>query len=200
VKAERFEWLYCFKAILDQKPFPAFVVSSDRVVRLVNAKAHAPRLPAFIRVEEGRGLHLDNPAALNAFVLLMRGLLCARSGDIGPRILNVEAAEGSELTFALTLLTGPPPGGSDSALFVVSVRRKLCAVEVETRHLMGTFGFTKAEANLCAALANGLSLQEYAERERIKVSTARWHLQNAFERCGARSQSELIGMIVSVFG
>jgi membrane associated rhomboid family serine protease len=39
-----------------------------------------------------------------------------------------------------------------------------------------------------------------AAREGLKITTVRWRLQNIFDRTGARCQTDLVSMLVSLFG
>ncbi len=111
----------------------------------------------------------------------------ARGG--APCILRIEAV----------LVPGLPDDDAAGVWFEVSVRSGDCSLRISPERLACALNLTPAEAALASALAEGLSLQDYAARERLKIATVRWHLQNIFNRTGARSQSGLIRMMVSLF-
>ncbi len=64
------------------------------------------------------------------------------------------------------------------------------------RRIAAHHGLTPAEARLAAALCEGLSLEEAAERLGIKLTTVRTHLKSSFAKTGARRQAELMGKLM----
>lgn len=55
-----------------------------------------------------------------------------------------------------------------------------------------TYGLTPAEDRVFAALFQGLTLREAADRQGVAIETARTHLAHIFAKAGVRRQSELI--------
>ena len=55
------------------------------------------------------------------------------------------------------------------------------------------YGLTLAEARLVEALLTGDTLQEYADRQGIRVNTARVYMKHVLAKTGTRRQAELIG-------
>jgi len=55
---------------------------------------------------------------------------------------------------------------------------------------------TPAEARLAADLADGLTLEESAERSSTQVATARTHLKRIFAKTRTRRQSELVRLLL----
>jgi DNA-binding CsgD family transcriptional regulator len=62
--------------------------------------------------------------------------------------------------------------------------------------LQHRFGFTPAEARLAAALAEGLTLEEFATTKGISVGTARAQLKSAMEKADVHTQAQLVGTIL----
>jgi DNA-binding CsgD family transcriptional regulator len=62
--------------------------------------------------------------------------------------------------------------------------------------LMDLFGLTPAEARLTAALVDGERLEEYADRLRISINTARTQSKQVFAKTGCGGQVELIRAIL----
>lgn len=58
------------------------------------------------------------------------------------------------------------------------------------------YGLTLAEARLVEALFTGDTLQEYADRQGIRVNTARVYMKHVLAKTGTRRQAELIGVLM----
>jgi DNA-binding CsgD family transcriptional regulator len=67
-------------------------------------------------------------------------------------------------------------------------RKRLCAAQSE-------FGLTRAECRLLAALFEGCSVPQAADRLGVARSTARTHLQRVFDKTGARRQGDLLRLV-----
>jgi len=63
--------------------------------------------------------------------------------------------------------------------------------------LKGLFSFTKAESQLASALANGHSLETYADKQGISKNTVRNQLKSCFNKTGVKRQADLVKLIVS---
>lgn len=70
------------------------------------------------------------------------------------------------------------------------------AVGPDGNQLQKQFGLTRAEALLVRELIEGSDIQEVADRLRIKIATARTHLHRVLAKTGARSQTDLIRMML----
>jgi len=57
------------------------------------------------------------------------------------------------------------------------------------------FTLTQAEARLCHALADGLTIRDYCGEWHVAVSTARSQLRSVFAKTATRRQSELLRLI-----
>ena len=62
--------------------------------------------------------------------------------------------------------------------------------------LSAMLGLTHAEARLCALLVGGLRLEQAAAQLGIAHETARTHLKAAFRKTGARSQTDLVRLVL----
>jgi len=63
--------------------------------------------------------------------------------------------------------------------------------DLDIQSLTDHYRLTGAEANLVESLHRGLSLKEHSESRGIKVTTARWTLDNVFSKTYVNSQVEL---------
>ena len=68
--------------------------------------------------------------------------------------------------------------------------------EIPQAQIARLYRLTPAEARLVADLVAGQSLAEYAERAGITLNTARWRLKQVLAKTDARSQADLIRLIL----
>lgn len=61
----------------------------------------------------------------------------------------------------------------------------------------GIYGLSAAQAHLAMLVTQGHDLSVAAEKLGVSVNTVRTHLQRMFDRTGARSQSALVGLLLS---
>lgn len=62
------------------------------------------------------------------------------------------------------------------------------------------YSLTHSEAELVRLLAEGMSLEEAAERRGVSVNTARSHLKHVFAKTGTSRQGELVRLVLSGVG
>jgi DNA-binding CsgD family transcriptional regulator len=99
---------------------------------------------------------------------------------------------GMPLHVSATPRDTPPPHGATIALLLSAPDGKVVLSPSDIREL---FGLTPAEAALAAALAEGLTLQDYAERHGVSVGTLRVQLKSVFSKTGATRQPELVRLL-----
>ena len=198
------DWLSLLRALLDQRPFPAFLLLADLTVGLMNAWAAEMLGKLGISVAVNGTFRLNDAHASRQLASVIKNFVADNSGAESPRLLSYELPDGTSRNLTvrpLKIVPGASPQGDNGGhWFMVSIRPSLSAFDVSASRLAATFSLTPAEANLAAALVKGLSLQEYAEQENLKITTVRWHLQNIFDRTDTRGQAELVSMIASLFG
>jgi DNA-binding CsgD family transcriptional regulator len=64
--------------------------------------------------------------------------------------------------------------------------------------LKALYGLTRAEAGLVIGLLRGGRLEDYADRHRITLNTARSHLNSVFAKTDTHRQSALIRLLSSM--
>lgn len=173
------------------------VVDDAGRVRLANA-------PAERLLREARGLCVQN------------GRLVAHPPEAGRRLDELVFAatrnEGARCAGAMSLASRL--GGQPLALRVqplglgalpVLGRMGLCAIVVtdpsaELRppedELRTLFALTQAEARLAAAVFDGLSLPEAADRFGVSINTVRFQLARVFDKTGVTRQAELVKLMM----
>lgn len=66
------------------------------------------------------------------------------------------------------------------------------------KQLRSLFALTAAEAKIASCLASGLTLKQAAEESSIRITTARWYLDEIFRKTGTNKQGQLVALLKSV--
>lgn len=120
-----------------------------------------------------------------------------REGE--PQATRFEAGtEGASMGVALRNLPVPGAPGSGQQVSTLVVFRDFDSEsDISEANLRRLFDFTKAEARLAQLLAQGLTIDEAAERLAVSRNTLRTHLRSVFVKTGTSRQSELVRTLVS---
>jgi DNA-binding CsgD family transcriptional regulator len=173
---------------------------SDLQVGFMNCAASSALATDGITISSQGTLRLSQASASERLSKTMKAL----TSEVSLHVFAFELPDGTARVLKIETLDISPfaclEEGFGGVWFEVSVRASLRCLKVPADRVAPALQLTSAEANLASALAEGLTLHDYAERENLKITTVRWHLQNVFNRTGMRSQSELVGMMVSLFG
>ena len=177
----------------------------DRTGRLVHANqqlAQMLREGDALRDRGGR-LGCVSPRAERQLVQLVAAA-GARSGSLaGGGLLSVERGPARP---GLHVLVAPISGNraailpelgdtGEPAVFVLVSDPERSPRD--TRHLLrALYSLTSAESQLVAALLEGGSLADYAERAGVTLGTARVRLKRVFEKTGTHRQGELIALVL----
>jgi DNA-binding CsgD family transcriptional regulator len=189
--------------ILDLRPFPALILRPDLTVAFSTRAAQAALARDGVTVSAQGNLRFSEPGAEQRLAKTLKAMAAERCGYEG-RVLPLDLADGTQRFLKIEVFRLPascamePCGGG--LFFLVSFRKSLRSPKLDADRIAVALDLTAAEANLAAALSEGLSLSDYAEREGLKITTVRWHLQNIFNRTGMRSQADLVSMVVSLVG
>lgn len=116
------------------------------------------------------------PVPTRSRVALSDAIAAGSPSAVAERVIAVPFAEG-EKPAVLTL-------------FRTAARAADRAAAIEA-----TFGLTRAEARMAAALAAGLSIVEAAARLKITEQTARYYTKRLYAATGARGQADLVRLI-----
>lgn len=87
--------------------------------------------------------------------------------------------------------------GGDQPVVMVYVRDAVGGIQMSGQVAKELFDFTPAETTLALELANGLSLEETAEKLGITRNTARAHLRAIFAKTGIKRQAELVRVMLN---
>lgn len=136
-------------------------------------------------------------AASNTLSSLIRGAARAGAGldyETSGGVLALPCEDGRQLHAMVCPL---PVGKADwsgrpvpsALMFVADAARNVSLRPADLKRL---YGLTRAEAELMCALANGTTLEAYAEAAGISRVTAKTHLQRIFVKTDCHRQSEVV--------
>ena len=185
---------------LDQLAHGVLVVDADCRVRFSNRAAEAMFAEADGLVRGSQGVASAN---CSESVMLRRMIAEAANGQVssGSRFaLNVTRPGSGGHYSLLVMPLGPLPGWflgqrPGAIIFVRDPERPVLA---PPSHLRQLYGLTAAEAAVAMEIVRGGGLQSAASAMGIAVSTARTHLQRAFQKTGTHRQGELVRMVVDL--
>lgn len=113
-----------------------------------------------------------------------------------PLSLLVEGENG-RYPLLLNFFQLPKPAEPDlyTACYMVMLRDPNYCSSHKWLQFNEQFNLTPAESRLCRTLAEGLTLNDYCEKWKVAVSTARSQLSSVFGKTSTRRQSDLLRLI-----
>ena len=186
--------------VLELLPFGVLLLDATSQLLYANERALAMTASTrLLQLREGAPLYCPREADNGALRRMLHE--AAQTGTTavgGPGgVLNLNGLTGEQLRLRVTPLPSwHCPFGSASAIAVfLSDSSDLITSLAAT--LRNFYGMTVAEARLTEALVNGYSLQEYAERQRISIHTARTQIKSATAKAGAQRQVDLVRIVLT---
>lgn len=201
-------------AALDAMDEAVFIVDRGRRVQYMNRRAHGLLAEGGgIRVDrgvlgacrtgDGRGLDalLASALAVAAGPRIPRAGAPASLGAGGARLVVARDAGRSPLLVSAAPATAMvyaqgQPDFADAALVLVRDPDHVPACRLQ--ELQALFALTPREAELAAALREGLCLQQAAMRLGLTEGTARQYLKQIFAKTGVARQAGLVALLRSV--
>jgi DNA-binding CsgD family transcriptional regulator len=181
---------------LNTSPHALFMVNRNCQLLFANAAAERMlRAPGGLTALNGR-LTPRNADAARRFEQLV-GLAANRDAARKGGSMSVPRGEGP----ALALRTAPLPldegalyrASSPVLVSVTDLEIEVAAPDGELRDL---FGLTGAEVRLAAAVFEGLTLAEAAEKFGLSVNTVRFQLARIFDKTGVSRQAQLVKLMM----
>ena len=178
------------------------VLHLDRRGRIVEANDHARRL-----LRHGAGLS-DRGGELRAWLpadqarlaRLLAGALPASSAPaVGGSLLLRRAPGAAPVVVHVTPVGGPPPdyGARRVAALVLLVAPGRPA-RIDPALVATTLGLTRAESQVAAGLAAGLTVRAIAAATGRQESSIHWHLKRIYRKLGLTRQAELVQLVRAV--
>ena len=185
---------------LDLLPVAALLLDADGHVVRANQKAAAIAERGHPFLAGRRGLTLESDV-ITALRLAADGMRADRSSARGPAhdvVMVRRADEQPPLWLRPVPCSSPEVAGVDGSpewLWVL-VDDSDDVARPSSETLSSVLGLTNAEARVCALLVAGRRLEQIATELGIKHETARTHLKAAFRKTGARSQTDLVRLVL----
>lgn len=188
-------------AALQHSSHALYLVSPDGALAFANAAGE--RLLARERglaVMNGRLTALHAEAARR-----MEALFADAAYRGGPRSGGAMSVPSPTGGLPLALRTSPLPLDEGpifraAAPVLVAVTDLEAQVRAPEEELKLLFGLSTAEARLAAAVFEGLTLPEAAERFQVSVNTTRFQLSRVFDKTGVTRQADLVKLMMRLAG
>jgi DNA-binding CsgD family transcriptional regulator len=123
----------------------------------------------------------------------------AREGSGPANVLSISRPSGKRAYPVMVApLLEPRAGGTDRDAVAVLFIADSDAGDISmTEVLQGLYSLTQAEAELVGLLAQGLSLEEAAQRRGVTMNTVRSQLKQVFTKTDTRRQGQLVRVVLS---
>lgn len=147
----------------------------------------------------GSALHAKNSADDAILQRHLHGAIQTgkrKSGGAGGavRLRGVDGLELQVLVVPLPAWSSPFGERSTAAVFLSDPRKLIGSLVGMLREL---YGMTPAEARLTEAMVNGLTPQEFADRQQISLHTVRSQFKAAAARVGTTRQADLVRIVLT---
>jgi DNA-binding CsgD family transcriptional regulator len=194
-QAARAGWEFYLHA-LNAVSYPA--VAIDRLGFVLGANAAMnPVFDADIRISNRR-LLVAHPQSRSRLAALIQCFVDSAAAEVPPTEPIIIFRRTGRQPVITNLL--PLPQGKQTALHYdaaailsfMSLEPKPCP---DLFLLMSVFGFTRAEARLAAALADGTSIKDIAKQLNISCDTVRHQLKSVFLKTDSHRQSQLTALL-----
>jgi DNA-binding CsgD family transcriptional regulator len=189
-----------FREVIDRIPSGIVLVDDEgRVVAMNTAARLSAESGEGLRIEDDRPV-VDDPDEnrwLQEVLDKARDPAARREVDPENSVTGRRSAHAGQTPVLVTPLLAPASDSSlpDTAALIFLGSPALSDV-TSVRLLRSLYELTRAEAELALLLADGLSLEEAAERRHVTLNTARSQLKRVFAKTGARRQSDLVRIVL----
>jgi DNA-binding CsgD family transcriptional regulator len=193
------------RALLEHFARPMLLVDDARTLHYANGGARALLEDgAMLRAPDGRLAILPRAADRqldDALARLAPQRSDARAGRPSPWVFSplfVDAHGDTVGLYARRLRrrADSPDDGADPILLMLHDPRSGRATSA--RSVSETFGFTPAEARLCAGLVRGETLAAIAAEHGVSLNTVRTQIRSAMRRAGVARQLDLVRMLLTM--
>lgn len=186
-----------FEAAFEQMEQAVFLTDAQGRVQRHNLRAQALLNRGALRLDKAGALACDDAVAMRR---LERAVAVAAEGeDEGDPDEFRTTVPCSSRTEPMTLHVSPlratprrPAPGAAVMIVAVGAEDR---VRADASRLRKAFGLTRSESLLAAEIVKGGGIKAAAKALRIAPTTARTHLGRVFDKTGARSQVELVGLL-----
>ena len=186
--------------VLESSPFGVVLLDERAQVLHANSLAHElAKRSGLLRLgadDSIRASYSQDDARLQRHLHLATHTGSGKAGASGGA-LRLRSVDGKQLDLMIAPLpswASPFGERSAAALFISDPRAQVGSLSLLLHTL---YGMTPAEARLTEALANGLTPQEYAERQQLSVHTVRSQFKSAAAKAGTTRQADLVRIVLT---
>ena len=187
-------------AVLENLPMGVVLLDGRAEVLHANARAHAlTRATGLLRFEADDTLHAVAPRDDQRLQRAMRDVVATGAGlplHAGS-VLRLHGLAGAQLQLLVAPLPLKAEPFSAHTAGVVFITDPALEIPSLMDILQSLYGMTAAESRLAQALAHGLSLAEYAERQGLSVQTVRTQYKSAAAKAGVGRQSDFVRTLLT---
>ncbi len=119
-----------------------------------------------------------------------------KNREAGPLCLLLGDESGGHLLLNCFQLPKPAESGLKTARYMITFRDPNHYPSRQWQLFNQQFNLTPAEARLCRAFADGMTLKDYCEKWTVATSTARSQLHSFFEKTSTHRQCDLLRLII----
>lgn len=177
--------------VVDKLSIGLLMIDGDAMVRW-----QSPRAKIMIEKSTGITLHNQtlrflNMAVNHSFHGILGQLIHQTNGfERHIIVLQEDGLNALEIMFS-------PVAAQGAGQYLLVYLKEMTDTSLDPREIQMTFALTPAEANVAIAIAEGLTLSEYAARKGIAIGTARIQLKSVFAKMAINRQSELVRKLCS---
>jgi len=187
-------------AVLEQLTMGVALLDGQACVLHANTQAHSlARTTGLLRFDAQDGLSASAPSddallqrALRLAVATGRGMVL----DAG-HALRLRGSQGVQLHVMVAPLPRWSSPFGEQAAGAVFISDPTAAAHAPVDALRAFYHLSAAEARLAQALANGLSLKEYADQRGISIHTVRSQFKTAGAKVGTGRQADFVRTILT---
>jgi DNA-binding CsgD family transcriptional regulator len=186
-------------AIVDD--LPGGVLVMDGAGRVVHANRTARAIVARrdgVAIGRNRRIALADAEAARQLDTVVQAVLDGRAPG-GPLRAPCRRGRGAYMLMVVRP-SGPARGGRAASGAVVMIHDHAPVPQAPRPVLRQIFGLTRREAELAAALCSGSGPSAIALATGVSINTVRFHLKSIYAKTGARSQADLVGIVIGTLG
>jgi len=176
--------------VIDAFTTGVFVLDQKLHVRRMNSMASA-------MVATGDGIALAHGTLVlrdgRAASSLRQGMQQIRAVDTPPAPFVIRRPSGASSYVAVVA----PRRNASGLEILLLVRDSAAELRSVKQYLRSQYALTKAEADLAVAVADGMTVGEYAETHSISTETARTHLKRTLRKTETHRQAELVRLVLA---
>ncbi|HSH90016.1 MAG TPA: helix-turn-helix transcriptional regulator, partial [Ramlibacter sp.] len=186
-------------AALELAPVGVILLANSGMLLHANGRAHELCNRSGALGFKGGHLHAASAGATAQLQRLIRDAVRTSTGHgVGAGgALELKGPAGRRLHALVSPLPLDSAISSGEAMAAIFCSDPDAEVGALSQRLEVTYGMTRAEALLTEALVNGQSLQEYADSKSRAINTVRTQLKMAAAKTGARTQADLVRIVLT---